>query len=687
MEAQILYRAFLSYSHSDRAIAARLHRALESYRVPSKLVGTSTPVGPVPARLTPIFRDREELSAAGSLGESIAQALAQSSALIVVCSPAAAASRWVNEEIRCFKRLHGEKRIFAVIAAGEPGASGLPGREAEECFPPALRFHVEPDGTVTDQPAEPIATDLRPAGDGQRHGQLKLVAGLLGLRLDDLVQREAQRRQRRLAYISAASIAGMATTSGLAIAANDARQEAQIQRNEAQRQRAEADGLVEFMLTDLRGKLEPVGRLDVLKSVGDRALVYYARQKLDDLDEDSLGRRARAMLLVAEVGDLQGNSEAARRGFVEAARSTAELLERDPGNWQRLYDHAQSEFWLAYDAHNRGDNSGAIPHFAAYRELGKRMVAVAPGKPESHVELASAEVNLGIALARERKIGDALSAFERASAIFRNIRPRTRDIALNLNQALGHKASALYALGDNEAALSTRGEQLKTLGRPPLSADDREVQEASTVVLAQIGVARLASGDPAAGGRALAEAVDRWNELVALDPANSLWRGERNAARMWKAVAMSATGRAAARDELASVIEDQRRLIGISKDRMHKVNLLRMISFDRALGGGASPPGDALVAEAWSQRESITDEERAALAAVLISEGDRAARSDDRKARILWREASRLLDDEQQSTWNLIHRARAQRRLRQQPAPQGSPPNAFAGIFREAAGR
>ena len=137
------------------------------------------------------------------------------------------------------------------------------------------------------------------------------------------------------------------------------------------------------------------------------------------------------MMLVAEVGDLQGNAEAARRGFIEAARSTAELLHREPNNWQRVYDHAQSEFWLAYDAHNRGDSQAALPHFVAYRDLGRRMMEIAPKKTESQVELASAEINLGVALVGERKLNEAIASFDRASAMFGGIRPRTRDVGLN----------------------------------------------------------------------------------------------------------------------------------------------------------------------------------------------------------------------------------------------------------------
>jgi len=69
----------------------------------------------------------------------VREALAQSRYLIVVCSPDAASSPWVNQEIIEFKKLHGESRVLAVIARGKPFASRLPGYEAEECFPEALR--------------------------------------------------------------------------------------------------------------------------------------------------------------------------------------------------------------------------------------------------------------------------------------------------------------------------------------------------------------------------------------------------------------------------------------------------------------------------------------------------------------------------------------------------------------------
>ena len=244
------YRAFLSYSHRDGKWADWLHRSLESYRPPRRLVGTATERGPVPKRLAPVFRDREELASATDLGAVITDALAQSACQIVICSPQAARSRWVNEEILAFKRLGREDRIFCLIVEGEPNASDDPARLDEECFPPALRFRLGADGRLSDQRTEPIAADARPGKDGRSNAKLKLIAGVLGLGFDSLKRREQQRRNRRLFAIATYATAGMVLTTGLAAYAllQRARAERQTVRAEAE---AETARQTTNFLTDL----------------------------------------------------------------------------------------------------------------------------------------------------------------------------------------------------------------------------------------------------------------------------------------------------------------------------------------------------------------------------------------------------------------------------------------------------
>ena len=133
------FRAFISYSHSDQAIVKWLHQRLEDYPIARELVGRPTPNGPVPATLRPVFRDRDDFSAGHSLSDQTRAALESSAALIVVCSPAAAVSHFVNEEVLLFKQAHPDRPVVPLIVAGRDGMD-----PAAECFPSALAFVVSP---------------------------------------------------------------------------------------------------------------------------------------------------------------------------------------------------------------------------------------------------------------------------------------------------------------------------------------------------------------------------------------------------------------------------------------------------------------------------------------------------------------------------------------------------------------
>jgi len=215
MSEQFKYWAFISYSHQDKSWGDWLHKALETYRVPKRLVGRASRDGAVPKRLFPIFRDREELPTSADLGENINQALTQSPYLIVICSPKSAVSRWVNEEVKAFKAMGREDRILCLIVDGEPNASDKPNSGLLECFPEAVRYRVDSNRHITAERTEPIAADAREGKDGKVNVKLKLLAGLLGVSFDELRQRDKQRQfWRRVQLAATAATLICATASG-----------------------------------------------------------------------------------------------------------------------------------------------------------------------------------------------------------------------------------------------------------------------------------------------------------------------------------------------------------------------------------------------------------------------------------------------------------------------------------------
>lgn len=450
------YMAFLSYSHDDTEMAEWLHEELEEFQVPPRLVGKLTEHGPVPKRLAPIFRDRQELAAASSLTEEIEDAIAGSRFLIVLCSPNAANSKWIDKEIACFKRLHGEDRILAAIVDGSRGPADGAGASADECFPPALRVHYDNRGRPTATRAEPIAADLREQGDGRRMGFLKLAAGMMGVGLDDLAQREAARRHRKLYLITAASVAGMIFTTGLAYTAVDAR-------DEARDQRREAEGLIGFMLGDLRQKLEPLGRLEVLDSVGTRALAYYEGQDKSDLPDESLAQRSRALTLMGEMAQARGDLPGALRRYQEAMASTAELARRAPDNPENLFNHAQNVFWVGYIDYLRGNLDRAGRAFREYRRLADRMIALAPGNAKYRLERVYADTNLGTVLMAQRQYREAADAYQNIlepTEALHASNPGSVDYRVKLIDTLAWLADAREYSGQIDDALTHRQRQL-----------------------------------------------------------------------------------------------------------------------------------------------------------------------------------------------------------------------------------
>lgn len=176
------YWAFISYSHKDRRAAERLHRAIEGYRVPARLVGKPGVGGEaIPRHLAPVFIDRAELASSPSLAETIRSALSDSRFLIVLCSPSARGSTYVEEEILEFHRLGRKPQVLAVIS--DPG----PGHAVEDIFPRPLCGDDEP-----------LAADIEK--DGFNNAKLKLIAGILGIGFDQLKERDRKRaRWRRMA--------------------------------------------------------------------------------------------------------------------------------------------------------------------------------------------------------------------------------------------------------------------------------------------------------------------------------------------------------------------------------------------------------------------------------------------------------------------------------------------------------
>lgn len=462
------FRAFVSYCHADRSFAAALQRRLEGYRLPRRLAERVAPMpGQARGSIGPVFRDRADFSAAQDLSAAVREAIAASSAMVVVASPDAVGSVWVGREIELFRQLHPDAPILVALARGEPA-----------------------DSTPAALGAEPLAADFRPEGDGRRLAFLKIVAGLARLPLDALVQRDAQRTVRRVMAVTLGAGAIALVMTALLIVALQAR-------SEAERQRAEAEGLVKFMLTDLRHQLKEVGSLQIMEGANQRAFVYFGRRgNPDRLSDDSKLLRAVVLHALAEDSTNAGDIQRASGYAAEAYHATEGVLQRHPQSADAIFTHAQSEFWVGNSALERDapDLDGARSHFARYASLAGRLVAIDPRRSDYQLERAYADDSLGAIEVKQKRLDRALALFLRGRTsleIARRIAPDDFAVLTEFANNHGWVADGLFSQGRFGEAFRERSAQRALVDQLVRQApwDARRLR---TQVVTAIGQARIA---------------------------------------------------------------------------------------------------------------------------------------------------------------------------------------------------
>ena len=515
------YRAFLCYSHQDKAWADWLHTTLETYRVPRHLVGRQTGAGAIPRRLTPIFRDRDELPSATDLSRKVNEALEQSANLIVICSPRSAASHWANEEVLAFKRLGRAERIFCLIIDGEPNASALSGRQGEECFAPALRYRIGAGGRLGSERTEPIAADARPDKDGKTNAKLKLISGILDVGLDELKQRELHRRHRRMTAVAAVTTAITLVTAALAI-------DAVIARRAAERHQRQAEDLVGFMLGDLHDKLEPLQRLDILEAIDDRAMAYFKSLPSSDVTDETLAQRAKALERIGSVRTDQGHLQAAMASYQAALQLTALLAQTAPANVERQLAYANDWTWIGKTYWSLGDLQGASRAFAAAQSVLSRAEGYDSHNTQLEYESATLDNDTGHVREAQGRLAEAAAYYRQMLEISHKLvsaDPTRKEWQVELGMA--HNNLGKVALLSGSLGTAITEYQADDLIEARLSArDPGDNDQIENVVTAHaiLGRTLALAGDTSAGIAHLSQSVDLAARLAAFDPQNTTYR-------------------------------------------------------------------------------------------------------------------------------------------------------------------
>jgi WD40 repeat protein len=185
------YEAFISYSHAgDSVLATELQRTLNRIARPVYKWWQWWPPR--------VFRDQTNLAAASDLGAEIETALARSDSFVLLASTEAAASPWVNREVKTWCANKSSDRLFIALTSG-----AITWDEAHQDFDPSQTNALPPAlRRVFD--TEPLWVDLsgvRENGSLSRDprfldGAATLAAAIRRTDKDALVGEDARQRRR-----------------------------------------------------------------------------------------------------------------------------------------------------------------------------------------------------------------------------------------------------------------------------------------------------------------------------------------------------------------------------------------------------------------------------------------------------------------------------------------------------------
>ena len=331
-----------------------------------------------------------------------------------------------------------------------------------------------------------------------------------------------EKPRRRLRGVAAASVV-------LALAGGGVKYTIDLERERtvAEQRRDQAEGLIGFMLGDLRAKLEPIGRLEILDDVGDEALAYFATVPETELSDEELFRRSTALSQIGDVRIEQGDLDGALAPLEESVALSRQLVDRDPTNAEWQLALGTSQYWIGAVMMNRGDPGAAEGYWESYRSVTDELVTLEPDNLQYQSERWMAQSNLGALYESRGELDRARAVFvgavdSAAALAVADPGPDSRsNLAYSHNQ-LGH---LLDRQGDLAGARTQFEQEVDLRGR--LFAQDPQ-NAVWTLRLASgryfLGQVLEAMGDPAGAGALYYPANRTLAALVASDPTNTRWR-------------------------------------------------------------------------------------------------------------------------------------------------------------------
>ncbi|MBI5693102.1 MAG: serine/threonine protein kinase [Verrucomicrobia bacterium] len=330
------------------------------------------------------------------------------------------------------------------------------------------------------------------------------------------------------AAVTLALVAGLVAATWQAVRATEAEQVAAAERNRAVQARRRAEGLLDFMLGDLRKDVQKVGKLDLLEKVGDKATAYFASLEPRELDDTALRQQATTLRQIAEVHFDKARYDPAMQSLVAAQGRAAVLFLRRPTDGEVLFERAQIEYWVGAVHMRRGELDQANGAWGRYREQSAVLQKMDPANYRWRREFIAGWHNFGVLELEQGRFDRAQGLFESEREMVEALRvsyPNERDLDFRMADISSFLGTAAERQGDLGAALVWYRDQtsrLEALLR--LEPDSTRWRPRLSDSLGWQADVLAITARPAEARACLERALTVMDALVRHDPAHRRWQ-------------------------------------------------------------------------------------------------------------------------------------------------------------------
>jgi serine/threonine-protein kinase len=384
---------------------------------------------------------------------------------------------------------------------------------------------------------------------------------------------ERPKRFVRRGIVAAAIVVALLGVAKYTIDLQHERAVAKAAEAEARQRRAQADDLIGFMVGDLRKKLEPVGRLDVLDAAATKVLEYAGSLDPHALNVQELLRGSEALNQLGDVRIGQGKLGDAMNAFKRSLAFATEASHRAPNDPAATLAVGTSHYWLGNALRLQGNLNESLAHMRVYMSAGDQLVARDPRNSKYQIERAYGHNNVAMVLEAQGDLRGALEenrAALSAKQLLLLTNPDNNDRQFDITITLNRIAFDLQRLGQLQEARSYFEQESQILERL-VQREPNHTQWRSRLAINYSFLAGLdeAFGDDAASLRRRQSEQELEQKLYTLEPANTDWKRNLAMTEMWIGKLQARAGHTA--EALASIADGERllrQLIGLDPKRL-----------------------------------------------------------------------------------------------------------------------